>query len=287
MHQRHGPPRTAGFTLIELLIVVSIIGILTSIVLVAGARVRDVGRVRATEGVLRTLDQTLTNWIASRDTIPPSEYRDERGFPYPMIDARSMSASARTSPDPNISSQEWEYRRPAEPSVQIYAALLQRDDPASAKMLDAVLDSFKRVEPVVTALDTAFGPMNNLNEIVQAPILLDAWGQPLRFVHPRYHGGYGDTYITGPSTTYQVLSRPLLRLSLVNRTFDFRRSAQPFDPLSPQTTAQYRGDADEGLCVNNRPYFYSGGLDLNPGTRADNINSQRPNYPAVTTSIQD
>ncbi len=287
MHQRHGPTRTAGFTLIELLIVVAIIGILTSIVLVAGARVRDVGRVRATEGVLRTLDQTLTNWMASRDTIPPSDYRDERGYLYPMIDARSMDAAARTSPDPTITTQDWEFRRPAEPSTQIYAALLQRDDPASAKMLDTVLDSFKHVDPVVTALDTAFGAMRHLDEPVQAPVILDAWGQPIRFVHPKYHGGYGDTYITGSSTTYQALTRPLLRLSLVNRTFDYRRSAQPFDPLSAQSTSLYRGDADEGLCVNNRPYFYSGGLDLNPGTRGDNINSQRPNYPAATTSIQD
>ncbi len=45
------------------------------------------------------------------------------------------------------------------------------------------------------------------------------------------------------------------------------------------------GDADEGICPSNQPYFYSSGTDGDPGTREDNVYSTIPRFPSRTAEL--
>ena len=68
------PSRRSAFTLVELLVVIGIIGVLVAIVIGVAASVAEGGRARATEGVLRALDQSLDIYVEQRGGIPSALY---------------------------------------------------------------------------------------------------------------------------------------------------------------------------------------------------------------------
>jgi hypothetical protein len=92
-----------------------------------------------------------------------------------------------------------------------------------------------------------------------------------------WHGGYGAFVLPDGSSagsnrpTRQVPSVDGLSTRNYSRSYKFGGG---------------RGQADEGLCPGNRPYFYSAGPDGDPGTRGDNIylETARPTYPPETSN---
>lgn len=274
-----GPARAGGrraFTLVELMVVIVIIVILMGIGLAAAGQVSHNGKVRATQGLLRTLDQTLADYQATTGSKVPGNVRDAVGNEFPIIDGRPMVLAGGTAP--------------ATPSQALYMTALRRA-PTAAALLGSVDPTFVTR---VTALSMAglgaltfergqVPPTGNPEGVV---VLKDAWGEVIRFVHPKYHGGFGDFYTRGTSGTWTNEARAPLQVTLRNggglATIDFRRSAMPFDPDS--APADWKGDADEGLCPGGQPYFYSSGPDKDPGRREDNIYTTIPNFTGESMS---
>lgn len=283
-----------AFTLIELLLVVAIIGILTSIVVVAGSRVRDAGRSRATEGTIRVMDQALTQYMTTLNVSAPTEFRDERGNVYPIIDARvTGTSSATTAPTgvevPFGDASSWSFTRPAEPTGQLFLAVLKQADPSSYKLISGLAGATVPVGPILTAA----GPMGDgqatadpfeRGEAMQVAKPTDAWGQPIRYVVAKYAGGFGDTFV--PSTSpgsYQSKTREALSAVFPGRTtaLTFRRSAVPFNPtaaVGSQRPLTGWGDGDEGVPAQGRAYFYSAGRDNDPGAVSDNVYVTKPTF---------
>lgn len=241
-----GMARTRGFTLVELLVVIAIIGILVTLGLAVASRVASGGKQRATENLLKTLDQALSEYINAKEGKAPAYFKDERGVEFPMIDARAQSGTA------------------VEPSLALFLAEATRV--ASVQAIITGLDP-QFVESVDLVTANGLTP-SLIRNALRTVTVKDAWGRPIRFVHPAFHGGYG------PSSRAAGRAPRTFQVAGVDTVFV--RVAEPAGGAA--------GDADEGLCVNNRPYFYSAGADGNPGTRDDNVYTTRPTFPAESTS---
>jgi prepilin-type N-terminal cleavage/methylation domain-containing protein len=283
-----------GFTLIELMVVLAIIAILATIGLYVGRRVSEGGKSRVTANTLQLLDQMLTSYKASKGQLPRPYFDayNSSGQParFPIIDARTLNADSRSATNA-------QFANVAEPSLSLLLAAMVQEDPG-------VSETLKRIDPSlmvsVDSINTGFinsggvadegAPRDANRKLIKGVIIKDGWGNAIRFVHPEYHGGYGNSFIRQNGSTSAYTQKTRGNLEFVNGfvqvssgsgTFAFRRSAFPFDP--DLRTAGQIGDADEGLCTNGAPYFYSCGSDGDPGTRADNIYSlNKPTF-AVDT----
>ena len=131
---------------------------------------------------------------------------------------------------------------------------------------------------------------------VQGLVIKDPWGNAIRFVHPKFQGGYGD-YANSAGTVIARTAQPMINsggvgamtldvkrggINVARGQMQIRRSYRPF----PSTSANDTGDADEGLCAGGRGYFYSPGPDKDAGTRADNVYSESPPvFPTETANF--
>ncbi len=253
-------PRARAFTLIELLIVIGVLVILIALTITIGTKITASGRARAAADTIRVLDGSVSEWSAQTgDPAPSKVLAPEAGggdpIEQPIIDGRPEGA------DPD---------EPALPSVEMYtAAILQEGGLES--VFSGVTSSW---------IAAATVPTDASNGALPAYRLVDPWGNPLRYVHPVYDAGWGP-YWDGNSLT----SRPTL--SPLDATEDaYQRSWRPFDPNDTQRTSAWVGDADEGVCVGNSPYFYSAGPDGDPGTIEDNVYSSVPDFPVDTARVR-
>lgn len=250
--------RTPGFTLIELLVVIGVIAVLAGIGLVVGRGVLNSGRDQLTRNTITIVETILTD-LESETDLRPRDYEFYRApdpatrgatIELPMIDAREDGAGTDAS-------------TPAEPSLGRFLKFAEERVPSLASRW--------------TQLDPALVQSTNVGRPGDGIIgseLLDAWGNPIRFVHPSFDGGYGN--FDGPGGG----SRAPLTLPVNGSDVDYRRS---FKPDSAQGTI---GDADEGICPSGRPYAYSAGADGDPGTRGDNVYGDvKPTYPAETRDL--
>lgn len=280
--------RRSAFTLVELLVVVGIIGVLVAIVIGVAASVAEGGRARATEGVLRALDQSLDIFVEQRGGIPDALIAAPPGrlvgggalagqaMYYPLVDGVVQTSG----------SGDFVHNQ----SVGIY-------------LLDA--EQIPEIQSIIAGLDTSLvrrtrlspeaGEQNTQSAIPQVELttVLDAWGNPVRMVHPRFHGLIrGD----GPYTTVGLLpsdDNPFLvhgeLPGIANRVLPFRRirrlapTREEWAELTPAEIEQHFagavGDSDGGLCPTPRPYFYSAGPDGDPATIDDNVYTTRPRFP--------
>lgn len=279
-----------GFTLIELIVVIAIIAILAGLALFVGQKVAQGGRESLTKDLIRVLNGTVASYQADRDAKAPWKYTDlsPAKNEFAIIDARANPAPADVDQTNN----------PAEPSVALY--LLATGEAPSVKSALGGIDSrfIRRGTFAVTTgttnivikqasgssqLPTEPGNGGSPGNTMQGLEILDAWGNPIRYVHPKFQGGAGNYF---NDTTSNIVTRDTMKVRLSRSggasDYEFRRSYRPFNPSTPPAGTKPIGDADEGLCTGGAPYFYSPGPDKDPGTREDNVYENKPQFQAET-----
>lgn len=267
------------------MVVMVILVILMGIGLAVANQVTQGGKIRSTQALIRTLDQVVMEYQASSGGKVPGNARDAENNEFPIVDGRFAALSG-----PND---------PAVPSQALFMAAI-RTSPSALVLL-------KGIDPQLTQRITDIGiPGVGLFKFRAGAIpaaadregvvvIKDAFGQPIRFVHPKYHGGFGDfwrrtgAYTGSPAmraTTRELLSTNI-RTGNAVVTVEFRRAALPvYDTaINPDSDAwNATGDGDEGLCPGGLPYFYSSGPDKDPGRRIDNIYTTVPTFPVESMS---
>ncbi|MBX3378947.1 MAG: prepilin-type N-terminal cleavage/methylation domain-containing protein [Phycisphaeraceae bacterium] len=261
---RQSSRRAAGFTLIELLVVITIIAILVSLTLAAGTKVVSVGRERGTQWALQALDTSVGEYIQANGAIPAATVRDplNANKRVPIIDG-SIDVGAPTLQ--KMDSTAW------------YVYQLQSEG-------SSALEAIQQIDPRLRKtgiVKTADAKSDFEHTGVRTTQILDVWGNPMHYVHPRFGGIHG----VGTGTT-EILTDVLgtaptgiqygFNLSLMT---GFSRDPAPVNLPTGKTRADYKNDADGGTAPSRRPYFYSAGPDGDPSTTDDNVYTIRPNLP--------
>ena len=267
--------RANGFTLVELLVVIVIIGVLIAVSLVAGQKVVASGRDRLTADTIRMLDTTLEEYIATKGKIPPILVSDHRAETDPAYEDIRWPASdvlyARTS------SQDLDPNELAN-SVGFY--LHEAENVPGISETIAGINS-KLVKQLAPSLAKIKQPRH--------ATVLDAWQNPIRYVHPALDGvieepGSRDTTKMGNAKGLSGATAPVLiksplefpsGLNAIRRSVvtDAQREARKKQGDEPIV-----GDSDGGLCPGGRPYFYSAGSDEDPSTTDNNVYSTEPTF---------
>ncbi|MAO24003.1 MAG: hypothetical protein CMJ35_15460 [Phycisphaerae bacterium] len=285
-----------AFTLLEILVVIAIIALLVAITTMVGTAVVDTGKKKATLGVLQSLDAALAAYMDEKGEKPPalveiSYSQLPSGFPdvspdeslfFPAIDGRGRESTSDDLFEVN--------------SVALFIE--------SAKIVPATQD-------IVNSINPKYLQNYSPNEDY-FPFLLtafDAWGNPIRYVHPKFDGiiervrrGEGDAgepvNIINPNKPFFVRGAlppnpgRAVRMNFVrrNRLIDADFGDGGLDSWGGGSSNGSAGnpsslseldllpDSDGGLTAGDRPYFYSAGPDGNPATLEDNIYISPPQH---------
>ncbi|MCA9299204.1 MAG: prepilin-type N-terminal cleavage/methylation domain-containing protein [Phycisphaerales bacterium] len=255
-----------AFTLIELLVVILIITLLISLGIAVGARVASAGKATLTEQAIHMLESTVQEFVQAEGHNPSSivTVEDEDGHTnqYAAIDARVVAGSGSNYD--------------TDPIDSLFAYTVE------ALKNDGVRTIFEGIDPKLIQRRVIEDDGHILAEGMR---INDGWGNPIRFVHPDFDGGWG-SYWDPAASSLQSNRDPNRTITLksegMNTITQIRRSWKPFDPGTAQ--AKWTGDADEGVCRGATPYFYSAGPDGDPGTRDDNVYTTQPDFTVETRS---
>jgi prepilin-type N-terminal cleavage/methylation domain-containing protein len=306
MHGRTGPDRCVGmcgraFTIIEMLVVLVIIGILAGIVITVAQRVTQGGKYTTSRNVIQIAEGLLTEYIAGTEEVPPQFVVTRRtqvsttgtdnvlspdAYVFPIIDGRLQGRQMPPSTGNGGSVMYDRDRDPAQPSGALLMLALTQESSAVEREFKAIDARFVQLRDVYAygwLIDANGQPTGApVQRRLRLPVLVDAFGNMIRYVHSGFQGGYGDFYNnsepstrTGRNYLKVVLSREAGQPIIAN----FGRSYRPFPTNTPNTPV---GDADEGQAVGSSGYFYSPGLDGDPGTRQDNVYTKQPTFPTET-----
>jgi prepilin-type N-terminal cleavage/methylation domain-containing protein len=318
------PAILKGFTLIEMLVVIAIIGILASIVVTVATRVTKGGQRSATMNILQRMDGLLTNYLTKTDGSLPAYVRTRQTqmntdparsndpaedqvdsaseWLFPLVDGRFDGRTFPFVPEGAGAADQFDPKLdPPQPSAALLL-LAMSEIPELAESIASIDPKFIQRRDVWAwgwALDANRVPTGGpVKRRLRIPVVVDGFGNPIRFVHPTFSGGYGRYYypttvgaggwaVDGSDPRHPVRPvrtwRPPATPPASPAAAGFSRSYRPFDLDSASSTLV--GDADEGIGPAGRAYFYSPGLDNDPGARRDNVYTSQPTFPAETTGI--
>lgn len=231
-----------AFTLIELLVVISVIAVLVSLTLAAGSKVVSVGRERGTQWTLQTLDSMVADYIQSSGAIPSPVVKDPTNASreVAIIDGGVGSGSSDLEA---FDSTAWLIYQLRAEGASAVAAIEQLDD---------------RVRKIGLSTTSV---ANRTSTGTLTTRIVDVWGNPIRYVHPRFGGIRGE----GANVADRV-DEAIGNTSLTYLYTQFSR-----DPKNKK-------NSDGGTPIARRPYFYSAGADGDPSTVEDNVYIIRPNF---------
>lgn len=294
MHQpttpRRGPsPLRRGFTLIEVLVVVAITAVLLAVTISVGAAVVGGAKANATKDVIRVLDQIAGNYITQNDTNPspvthhPDDWdRFQRG----QIDETAVRLVA-------VADARWRDEQVMLNSVGWF--IQQAAEEGLGEGLSGLDTRFVAVyTPGVSAGggDAGGGGTGPGLARVQHPALttaFDAWGRPLRYVHPMFDGqivqgerarGDAGRYVNVAEDRSGYLSGRERNVWLNEGFGDMQIRRNQIHPEEFALVPPEQRDSDGGICPSSRPYFYSAGPDGDPATIDDNVYSDKPRFEA-------
>lgn len=284
---RRGPARSGGFTLVELLTVIIIISVLIAITFAVGQGVIQGQRARLAQDTIRVADVAVDAY-----------YRDVGDTPPVLVEAPGANAGDPTvllpmadAADGQSISGADESRKTAINSVGLFVRSLDRVG------LDEVLRPLSTEQlSFFDPDDAAPGGELGFNRQPELRTILDPWGRPMRFVHPRFDGLIMNDVQTLPGTDVNVgpAGVQLVTESDLPSGFDvsvfggnrfpmreIRRNHLPDEVREDDASlAGLTGDSDGGICPSGRPYLYSAGPDGDPSTLEDNVYTTQPTYSA-------
>lgn len=265
-----------AFTLMELMVVVLIIGVLVAIVLGVATGVTSSGRRALTTDTMRVLELALEDYSSVKGARPAPHIIDPRIDPqnfggevpvFPVADARDFGLSLSND------------------RVMINSAgflVEQLRDVSSA--YDAVVeslsaDALRQYSP--TPLGNAQSTADLRHPLLPTPF--DAWGNPIRYVHPTFDGLLfsQDVDLTDPAEPISIEDD--LRISPpgpYDTVWVMRRIRRNAESTGTTGGDEALPDSDGGICRGDHPYFYSAGPDGDPSTTDDNV------YGASTPTFQ-
>jgi len=231
-----------AFTLIELLVVIGVIAVLVSLTLAAGSKVVSVGRERGTQWTLLTLDSMISDYIQSNGTVPAPFVKDPTNTSreVAIIDGGVGNGSSDLEA---FDSTAWLIYQLRSEGASAVAAIEGLDDRVRKIGLSTSNIADRRSTGTFTTR------------------ILDVWGNPIRYVHPRFGGIRGE----GANSTDRVDE------AIGNTSLNFLYTQFSRDPKNKK-------NSDGGSPVARRPYFYSAGADGDPSTIDDNVYVVRPNF---------
>jgi prepilin-type N-terminal cleavage/methylation domain-containing protein len=230
----HRARHAGGFTLIELLIVIGIIVVLIAIGLAVGNAVHGGAKVGLTRQLLQSLDQSLTEYSAEKGGFPPAVVA------HPVNANQLQPVADAVAGGQAIQSLGW--------------YLVQLEDANSAKK---VIES---INPKLITVGTTPGSSNSsLDKGFRT--VRDAWGNEIRYVHPKFQG----VVFSGSPTSPMALS-------------DLLGPAPAGKSYTVPSVLRSAANSDAGRCTGGRPYFYSAGPDGKPETTADNVYLTQPGF---------
>jgi prepilin-type N-terminal cleavage/methylation domain-containing protein len=249
-----------GFTLMELLVVIAIIAVLVAIVLGVATGVSNSGRASMTKDTIRVLETSLEDYSSTKGARPAYFIGEPRvkapGYGkniFPIADALYEDAVDGADHIINSCGLFIEQLREVSSAYDNIAGTLSSDQLKAYSPSQAAPDPDDMVMPL---LPTAF----------------DAWGNPIRYVHPVFDG-----LIFGPNNDLTDPDVPVtleddLRLSpprdgTMWAFAEIRRNSVTDD-------VEGSGDSDGGICRGDHPYFYSAGPDGKVGFDDANNNGK-------------
>ncbi len=255
--QRVSNGSSAGFTLVELLVVIAIIGVLAAIGMAVGGKVIGSSRSSLTSRAISILDLSLSEFSSETGKSPEPAFRDPRD---------SATNAFNTSPRYMVAADA--INIDGEPvilnSVGLYMVQVSKEPAAQAifQNLDSkLIKSFDADSLDARVASSNMDPLTvepgQWTDQPGMPTVMDAWGRPMRYVHPAFDGLFAEE-------DTQVL------LGGAVRNYSYTRLRR--ENLPTQL------DSDGGYCVGNRPYFYSAGPDGDPTTVEDNVYTTEPRF---------
>ncbi|MFO0830787.1 MAG: type II secretion system protein [Phycisphaerales bacterium] len=280
------PSARRAFTLIELLVVIAIIGVLAALVLGVGQAVVGSAKKQATQDTLAVLDSALAAYMDETDGLPPAFVLDDESVTnpaqqkyWPMSDVRNL--------DFNTPGNVAGIRQGAQ---MVNATGLFYREAEKLPRVKAILDKIPSQYVVRKDVDSAGNP-NTANSQQTLVTISDAWGRPIRFVHPAFDGvlqkNNASTGLDLSTSPPEMRVNPQVAQKSIAQ--NIRRNDLFTVAPASVTLAEQVADSDGGRCTGNRPYFYSAGEDGQVGWsdatagavnyNADNLYSQKPVLP--------
>jgi len=271
-----------GFTLIELVVVIGIIALLVSITLVVGASVAASARGKKTKDAIRVMDASLTEYISDRGKLPSPTVLEPESSHYPD-DERRLVPVADAVFDTRFTEPGSAYPTPRLINSVGFYMLQLAESPGANAQIQSLSSDFVQLVPTYTPTEDADisnteAEIHENGDHAGIPTVMDGWGRPLRYVHPRYDGQVGagaDARRKGmPGLPYLVTDilvgvDPDELAVLKLRRNKIMKEEYPDLGLSQR-------DGDGGVCPGDRPYFYSAGADGDPSSTDDNVYSNKP-----------
>ncbi len=263
MHGRRTNTRGGAFTIVELLVVIAIIAVLIAIAVTVGSKVVAGGKARQTTESIHVLETMLNEYQSSQQTAPALtvNHPDAKGSTQNIVIADAASAAAQPTDKP-LDTVAW--------------FLVQMQESSSAAGMVKSLG--KALQP--SYRDSGGKPASYIDKVPDSfafNTVLDAWGRPVRYVHPAADGTF-DREVYNPSSPLN---------GVVDRAAPTSRFYAPANGNLVRTNvaAKLPGSnkgveflSDGGRCVGKSAYFYSAGPDGDPSTTADNVYSVVPSF---------
>ncbi len=271
-NRRLAGARRGAFTLIELLVVIVVIGVLLTLVVAVGSKVTGGGKTSLTKDLIRALDTSLDGYMGDNNgEIPPASVivreidpsNPEMDTTMPNIDGVADTSEGEVLVN----------------SIGLYLRAVEGSGAAEEIVRGMDADHVRRYAPAAPGDTTPETPLHP-----ELSTVFDAWGQPLRFVHPKFAGeilenemralgapgGFADMETGGFFFDSKVTD------NLAVEFIDARRNFITTEDR--KVTPDLIGDGDGGRPIGGRPYFYSMGPDADPSKRDDNVYSTEPQF---------